>query len=293
MFTAELSLVDDRAARQRKAQRDQLQRTLDGLSSRQENILRQAENAGPGDPFTKGLRTICNRLESERAAALATLAELNAADAAEPVRPTEEDADLLDALPYLVLNLVHAPQQLLRRLFEVIQLTIQLHYDPNEATIRITLPADMLPDIATTAERMQDVMPATSRSEVPRSTSRTDAGGATPGAPLTSRRIGDVSAGRTVTSWSSRRIGLPPFAGGGAPVSSDVPFAVADAFESVPFAPFRAWQKGHVAVWRQPTAALASVAAGHCGRCLPFVPWRKYATCHHERVAASKFFGGG
>jgi hypothetical protein len=116
---------------------------------------------------------------------------------------------------------------------------------------------------------------------------------APPGAPLTSRRIGDVSAGRTVTSWSSRRIGLPPFAGGGAPVSSDVPFAVADAFESVPFAPFRAWQKGHVAVWRQPTAGLASVAAGHCGRCLPFVPWRKYATCHHERVAASKFFGGG
>ena len=136
-------LVDDRGATQRQAQRDQLQRALDGLSRQQGNILRQAENTDSGDPFTKGLRTSYNRRQSERAAALATLAELNAADAAEPLRPAEEDADLLAALPSLVLNLVRAPQQLLRRLFEVIQLTVQLHYYPNEAAIRITLPADM------------------------------------------------------------------------------------------------------------------------------------------------------
>ncbi|GAA3841559.1 MULTISPECIES: serine integrase family protein [Streptomyces] len=61
--------VDGRAARQAQAERDRLQRTLDSLSMRQANILRQAETAGPDDPFAKGLRESCNRLESERTAA--------------------------------------------------------------------------------------------------------------------------------------------------------------------------------------------------------------------------------
>lgn len=73
--------------------------------------------------------------------------------AAEPARPTTEDADLLDGLPYLALNLVNAPEQLLRQLFEVLQLMVRLHYDSEEVTIRITLPADLLSDVATTADR--------------------------------------------------------------------------------------------------------------------------------------------
>ncbi|MFD0182990.1 recombinase family protein [Streptomyces sp. NPDC127133] len=178
LLTAELASVDDRAARQRQTERDRLQRTLDSLSQRQANILRQGETAGPDDPFTKGLRESYNRLESERKAALADLTEVDAADAAEPARPTAEDVDLLDGLPYLALNLVRAPEQLLRQLFEVIQLTVRLHYNPDEVTIRITLPADLLPDIATTAERMQESMPAISRSKAPRVTARTDAVGA-------------------------------------------------------------------------------------------------------------------
>jgi site-specific DNA recombinase len=179
LLAAELASVDDRAARQRQTERDRLQRTLDGLSHRQENVLRQAETGDPDDPFTKGLRASYNRLESERETALAALAELDAADAAEPARPTPEDADLLDGLPYLALNLVRAPEHLLRRLFEVIQLTIRLHYDPTEATINITLPADMLHDIAHTAERMQDAMPAIARPRGPRPPAlRTDAVGA-------------------------------------------------------------------------------------------------------------------
>ncbi|MFF4259909.1 hypothetical protein ACFY1L_53105 [Streptomyces sp. NPDC001663] len=61
--------VDGRAARQRQAERDRLQHTLDSLSMRQANIFRQAETAGPDDPFAKGLRESYNRLESERTAA--------------------------------------------------------------------------------------------------------------------------------------------------------------------------------------------------------------------------------
>ncbi|MFJ4790051.1 recombinase family protein [Streptomyces sp. NPDC088794] len=178
LLAAELASVDDRAARQRETERDKLQHALDGLSTRQANILRQAETSSPDDPFTKGLRESYNRLESERGAALAGIARLDAADAAEPARPNAEDADLLDGLPYLALNLVHAPEQLLRRLFEVVQLTIRLHYDPEVATIQITLPADVLPDIAMTAERTQDSMPAIARPKVQRVTARTDAVGA-------------------------------------------------------------------------------------------------------------------
>ncbi|MFG2349674.1 hypothetical protein [Streptomyces phaeochromogenes] len=69
-----------------------------------------AETAGPDDPFTTGLRESYNRLESERKAAPADLAVVDAADAAEPARPTAEDANLLDGLPYLTLNLVNAPE---------------------------------------------------------------------------------------------------------------------------------------------------------------------------------------
>jgi hypothetical protein len=49
--------------------------------------------------------TACNDLEAERRTALAEL------DAAEPPRPTADDVDLLDALPYLTFNLTEAPEQ--------------------------------------------------------------------------------------------------------------------------------------------------------------------------------------
>src|SRR5207249_3222039 len=81
----------------------------------------------------------------------------------------------------LALNLVHAPEELLRRLFEIIQLTVRLHFDPTEASINITLPADLLPDIAHAAERMQGAMPVTSRGPALRPATqrvRTDAVGA-------------------------------------------------------------------------------------------------------------------
>jgi len=181
LLAAEIAFVDDRETRQRETQRDQLQRTLDSLSRRQENILRQAETADPDDPFTKGLRTKYNELDSEQQTALATLAELDAADAATPSDPTLEDAHLLDGLPYLALNLAHAPERLLRQLFEVIQLTVRLHYDPAKVTINVTLPADTLSEIAHVAERTEAAMPATSRTKIKGPTTgcvRTDAVGA-------------------------------------------------------------------------------------------------------------------
>ncbi|GDY33904.1 recombinase family protein [Gandjariella thermophila] len=159
LLAADLDQVDDRAARQRQAERERLQRALADIARRQHSILRQAQDGDPDDPFTKGLRGGYNDLEAQKTATLAAVAELDAADEVEPARPTPGDAELLDALPYLAVNLADAPEPLLRRLFEITQLSVRLHDDSDEVTITIKLPADELPQIAHAAERI--TMPST------------------------------------------------------------------------------------------------------------------------------------
>lgn len=56
LFAAELARVDDRAAREREAERERRQRGLADLTHRQENILRQAQQCEPNDAFARGLR---------------------------------------------------------------------------------------------------------------------------------------------------------------------------------------------------------------------------------------------
>ncbi len=99
-----------------------------------------------------------NDLEAERRTALAAVAELDAAEQAGPPRPTAEDVDLLDALPYLTLNLTEAPDRLLRELFAITHLTVRLHPDSDDVTITIRLPATELPVIAEAAERITNTM---------------------------------------------------------------------------------------------------------------------------------------
>ena len=120
--------------------------------------MRQAQDCAPDDPFGQGLRETYNTLETERRTALASIAELDAAEQAGPPRPTAADIDLLDALPYLTLNLTQAPQQLLRGLFEITNLAVRLHEDSDDATITIRLPATELPVIAEAAERITNTM---------------------------------------------------------------------------------------------------------------------------------------
>ena len=82
------------------------------------------------------------------------MADLDAADAAEPARPNAGDVTLLDQLPYLRLNLAQAPEPLLRALFEATRLTIDLHEHSDDATITVTLPTDDLPAIANAAHNL-------------------------------------------------------------------------------------------------------------------------------------------
>jgi hypothetical protein len=104
LLAADLATVNDRETREREAERERLQRTLADLARRQDNVMRQAQDCAPDDPFGHGLRQTYNNLEAERRTVLASTAELDAAEQAGPPRPTAEDVDLLDALPHLTLK---------------------------------------------------------------------------------------------------------------------------------------------------------------------------------------------
>lgn len=68
LFLADLDEVDDTARQERVAQRQRLQRKLGDTVRKHDNVLRQAEDADPNDPFTHGLRQRFNDLETERQA---------------------------------------------------------------------------------------------------------------------------------------------------------------------------------------------------------------------------------
>jgi site-specific DNA recombinase len=55
LFLADLDTVEDTARQERAAQRQRLQRKLADTVRKQNNVLRQAEDADPTDPFTQGL----------------------------------------------------------------------------------------------------------------------------------------------------------------------------------------------------------------------------------------------
>ncbi|CRK59350.1 Site-specific recombinase [Alloactinosynnema sp. L-07] len=158
ILAADIAGIDDRATHERHTERERLQRALADLTRRQNSIMRQAQDGDPDDPFTKALRGTYNDLEAERTGTLAAITQLDAADDAEPSRPGAADIALLDALPHLALTLAEAPEPLLRRLFEITQLSVRLRDDGDHVDIAIRLPADRLPDIAETAERINENM---------------------------------------------------------------------------------------------------------------------------------------
>jgi len=199
LLVANLATVDDRESRQREAERERLQRALADLSRRQSNVMRQAQDGEPDDPFAQGLRQTYNELEAQRRTTLAAITELDAGDRAAPTRPTAADAGLLDALPHLKLKFSEAPVLLLRRLFEITNLTVCLHPDNDDVTIAIRLPADDLPHIADTAERITRTMTAPELPAQQDRHSRADAVRA-PGAIRThTGRVLSGSTGRCLT----------------------------------------------------------------------------------------------
>lgn len=90
---------------------------------------------------------------------LATIAGLGRQDIQEPNRPNADQLDLLDALPPLALNLDRAPDELLDHLFDLTQLTVQVHHASNEATLKATLPADDVFDVVEIGHSTEEPMP--------------------------------------------------------------------------------------------------------------------------------------
>ena len=129
--------------------------------------MRQAEDGDPNDPFTRGLRQRFNDLQVERQLVLDQIAELDGPESAGPRPLSRSDVDVLDALPSLAVNLGRAPEGLQRRLYELTQLRVEVHYESQEATVVITLPREemtMISNAATAVEcamerRLPRVMP--------------------------------------------------------------------------------------------------------------------------------------
>ena len=127
-------------------------------AKKQESVIQQAMDGDPDDAFTKALRSRYNDLEAQRAELAAKLSGADETVSPGPRLPTADDLSLLDELPYLAVNLAKAPEALLRTLFEVVQLGVQVHGGGEHATLTITLPADQVSEVAGAAERISDQM---------------------------------------------------------------------------------------------------------------------------------------
>ncbi len=158
LLAAALPDADDQARQTRDTERQRLQRAIADLARRQHIILRQVQDSDdPTDPFTRDLRRTYNDLDAHKTAALENVAALDLVDSEEqPHRIDPAAPALLDALPYLTLKFSHAPQPLLRDLFDATRLSIEMHPDSDDVTINITLAAHELPAVSHTAARVPD-----------------------------------------------------------------------------------------------------------------------------------------
>jgi hypothetical protein len=147
----DLGRIDDTAVQEREAERTRQQKLLATIARQQDSIMKQAREGDPDDPFTTGLRQSCNDLESRKNASLAAIARLDKAD--QSAGPKTADLGRLEALPYLAINLAKAPRELLHELFEVTQLSVNVHGRGDEVTITVRLPMDHLPKMAQAAEK--------------------------------------------------------------------------------------------------------------------------------------------
>ena len=113
-----------------------LEQRIADITRRQAAPLRRARDVTDhDDPSVHGLRAGYDDLDTDTTTALAAVADLDAADAAEPTRPDGGGVTLLDQLSFLRLTLAQAPEPLLRTLFEATRL-IDLHEHGDDACPR-------------------------------------------------------------------------------------------------------------------------------------------------------------
>jgi site-specific DNA recombinase len=145
LLAGDLDTIDHRAAADQTAKLDGLHRALDEITRRQDRLIRTLETQDdPTGTIFARVQDRLRELETERRAKLAALAEIEAAQDSENV-PTE----LLDRLPILDIDLLDAPDEQLRHLFEAFRLVIHYHRARHEAVIRVTLTDDTIDHLDT------------------------------------------------------------------------------------------------------------------------------------------------
>ncbi|WP_081855511.1 recombinase family protein [Saccharopolyspora rectivirgula] len=144
----------DQAELERVARRDRLNKQLAELTRKQDNLLAQAEDADPGDPFIKGLRERYNALVTQQEGIQHDLDDLERQQKETPRVPRLSDLELVDVLPHLSLNVHRAPTELVTRLFELTKLRIHVDHHTDRGVIEITLPATGAHDVAAVAAEL-------------------------------------------------------------------------------------------------------------------------------------------
>ncbi|GLY67627.1 putative recombinase [Amycolatopsis taiwanensis] len=152
VLTAGLDQVDDREERERQDCRARLQKNVADLKRKQDNLLRQAEDADPDDPFTAGLRERYNALRAQQQQLETQIAELDRRQVQVPSAPTARELAIVDLLPHLAVNLHRVPQDLQARLYELTRLRVQVDHETDHALIQINLPADAVDELAAVAQ---------------------------------------------------------------------------------------------------------------------------------------------
>ncbi|WP_206790258.1 hypothetical protein [Amycolatopsis sp. MtRt-6] len=151
LLTPQLDQADDRERTERRERRARLEKRAADFARKQSNILSQAEDADPTDPFTQGLKDRYNAIGAERQLLLDQIAQLDQDDQESPATATREDLDVLDLLPHLAVNLHRAPAELQVRLYELTKLRVNIDHETDHAMIDITLPGDRIEEVATAA----------------------------------------------------------------------------------------------------------------------------------------------
>lgn len=131
----------DRTAKERPA----LEQAIKAIGERQARLIRTLADGGP-DPdqereFRDAIRQEHATLGTQRTELAEQLARLEAPkQAAHPA----DTAALLDALPYLNVDLARVPEELQRRLYNAFVLEVRYSRPREEVTLRVTIPGHLL-----------------------------------------------------------------------------------------------------------------------------------------------------
>ncbi|GAA4100707.1 recombinase family protein [Actinomadura miaoliensis] len=137
--------------------RKQITRELTDLQRRQDNLIGQLETfESTGDPEAdRDYRQSIQRRFAELTAARRTKqAELDQLNTDTP--PAGDDADLLDLIPQLPLELSDLPEDLERRLYDAFHLEIRYNRPRHEATFRVTVREDTVKLLTNSTESITE-----------------------------------------------------------------------------------------------------------------------------------------